>query len=77
MGEPAGGGLILLLCQRTAARFKHGGGKPEGKEGEIKITPETNSLFEASLSTTSPIRKMGSDKAIREIARSGLRALFG
>ena len=24
-----------------------------------------------------PIRKMGSDKAIRQIARSGLRAIFG
>ena len=51
MGEPAGGGLTTLLCQRTAARFKHGGGKPEGKEGEIKITPETKSIFEACLST--------------------------
>ena len=27
--------------------FGHGGGKPEGKEGEIKITRETYSLFEA------------------------------
>ena len=26
--------------------FGHGGGKPEGKEGEIKITPETKSLIE-------------------------------
>ena len=32
--------------------FGHGGGKPEGKEGEIKITPETKSLFEASPNTT-------------------------
>ena len=34
--------------------FGHGGGKPGGKEGEIKITPETNSLFEAYMSTTKP-----------------------
>ena len=26
--------------------FGHGGGKPEGKEGEIKITPEANSVIE-------------------------------
>ena len=29
LGEPAGGGLTTLQCQRTEARFKHGGGKPE------------------------------------------------
>lgn len=29
--------------------FGHGGGKPGGKEGEIKITPETNSLFKVCL----------------------------
>ena len=29
MGEPAGGGLILLPCQGTIPLFKHGGGKPE------------------------------------------------
>ena len=32
----------------------HGGGKPEGKEEEIKITRETKSLFEARLNTTKP-----------------------
>ena len=26
--------------------FGHGGGKPGGKEGEIKITRETNSMIE-------------------------------
>ena len=52
LGEPAGGGLTTLQCQRTVVRFKHGGGKPGGKEGEIKITPETNSLFGASPNTT-------------------------
>ena len=36
--EPAGGGSTILPCQRTVAHLKHGGGKPEGKEGEIKIT---------------------------------------
>ena len=35
--------------------FGHGGGKPEGKEGGIKITRETNSLFEASPSTTNSL----------------------
>ena len=35
--------------------FGHGGGKPEGKEGEIKITLETNSPFEACLKTTKPL----------------------
>ena len=46
LGEPAGGGSTTLPCQRTVAHLKHGGGKPEGKEGEIKITPETNGLIE-------------------------------
>ena len=51
-GGNGGGGLTTLQCQRTVVRFKHGGGKPGGKEGEIKITPETNSLFGASPNTT-------------------------
>ena len=58
--------------------FGHGGGKPEGKEGEIKITPETKSLFEASPNTTKPPSEDGGFAAVsREIARSGLRAIFG
>ena len=35
--------------------FGHGGGKPEGKEGEIKITREKRSIFKASLSTPKPL----------------------
>ena len=38
--------------------FGHGGGKPEGKEGDIKITRETKSLFEARLSTMNSLFKV-------------------
>ena len=37
--------------------FGHGGGKPGGKEGDVKITPETNNLSKASPSTTKPRRE--------------------
>ena len=68
LGEPAGGGLTTLQCQRTAACFKHGGGKPEWGSpqnacilwgprvggGSQHITPRTNSLFKASPSAAAP-----------------------
>ena len=51
--------------------FGHGGGKPEGKEGEIKITREMYSLFEACLSTTKPSSEdEGFDAVVRQIAPS-------
>ena len=48
--------------------FGHGGGKPEGKEGEIKITREMRSLFEASPSTTlTPSEHPRDEKPIRSV----------
>ena len=38
-GKPAGRGQTILPCQRMLVCFKYGGGKPEGKEGEILTRP--------------------------------------
>ena len=67
--------FVEMLSQSRMMRgrysFGHGGGKPEGKEGEIKITRETRSIFGARPSTKKPPSEdRGFDTAIREIAPS-------
>ena len=65
-GKPAGRGQTILPCQRMLARFKHGGGKPEGKEGEFLLTPETKSIFVASPSMmNSLIERLRARRSLR------------
>ena len=49
--------------------FGHGGGKPIGKEGEIKITPETNSLFKVCLIPPPAERNMHICAQMRQTGR--------
>ena len=51
--------LSQFRIMRGLHFFGHGGGKPEGKEGEFLLTPETNSLFGAYMNTTKPRPKTG------------------
>ena len=48
-------GEVYAAAQASTCCDVTGEESPKERRGEIKITPETNSLFEASPSTTQPL----------------------